>query len=203
MYQSTVITTPPDGLPLSLSIATQQLRKDLGDCDEELVVLTMGAVVDYVQRQYGLLLLTQTAVEYYSAAPCDFGALRLHNRPISAVTKVEYKDPTTGAWTTWDESVTTPSPLPLQKSNISPALGGFTYLYPLINETWPEVAAEPGALRITCTAGYGDTGETVPATIRSAMLLMLADFYENRENPQQSMNMTAAANLLRSYRELL
>jgi uncharacterized phiE125 gp8 family phage protein len=76
-------------------------------------------------------------------------------------------------------------------------------VYPVVNESWPTVAAAPSALRITCTAGYGGTGETVPAKIRQAIILMLADFYENRENPKMSLNMNAAANLLHPYRSLL
>lgn len=203
MYQSTVVTTAPDGLPLSLGIATQQLRKDMGDCDQELVELTMAAVVNALQRQYALRFITQTIVEYYDAPPCNGQALLLHNRPITAVTKVEYKDPDTGAWTTWDEVTTGGGGHALEKCATSPELNGYTSLHLLLGEDWPDVAALPGSFRITCTAGYGATGQDVPADDRIAMLLMLADYYENPENPvQTSPNMTAAANLMRHYRKL-
>ena len=54
------------------------------------------------------------------------------------------------------------------------------------NQTWPAARNEPGAVRVTYVAGYttpGDSPQTypLPAAIRSAMLLLIGNMYENRE----------------------
>ncbi len=54
------------------------------------------------------------------------------------------------------------------------------------NQTWPAARNESGAVRVTYTAGYtlpGDSPQVypLPAAIRSAMLLMIGNWYENRE----------------------
>lgn len=54
------------------------------------------------------------------------------------------------------------------------------------NQSWPAARNEPGAVRVTYTAGYtlpGDSPQVypLPAAIRSAMLLMIGNWYENRE----------------------
>lgn len=46
--------------------------------------------------------------------------------------------------------------------------------------TWPATIAEPDAVRLRFTAGYGGP-EQVPEPIRQAAKLLLGDFFENRE----------------------
>lgn len=54
-------------------------------------------------------------------------------------------------------------------------------------QSWPPARYEPEAIRITYTAGYSVPGMSpegpypLPAAIRSAMLLMIGNWYENRE----------------------
>lgn len=63
----------------------------------------------------------------------------------------------------------------------APSTVGIAY-----NQFWPAARNEPGAIRVTYTAGYtlpGDSPQAypLPAAIRSAMLLMIGNWYENRE----------------------
>lgn len=48
-------------------------------------------------------------------------------------------------------------------------------------ESWPATRRQAEAVTVTFTAGYGDTPADVPAPIRAAGLLMVADMYEHRE----------------------
>lgn len=47
-------------------------------------------------------------------------------------------------------------------------------------DCWPDTFPRPNAVTITVTAGYG-TADDVPQVLKQAMLLMVGDMYENRE----------------------
>ena len=47
--------------------------------------------------------------------------------------------------------------------------------------SWPSTYDRLNAIEITFLAGYGATAATVPETIKQAILLLLAHYYENRE----------------------
>lgn len=45
---------------------------------------------------------------------------------------------------------------------------------------WPTAYNRPDAFKVTYTAGYGDTADDVPASIRHAILLTVGHWYEHR-----------------------
>jgi uncharacterized phiE125 gp8 family phage protein len=47
--------------------------------------------------------------------------------------------------------------------------------------SWPATKDRPNAVTITIEAGYGATADKVPQVIKQALLLMVGDMYENRE----------------------
>jgi hypothetical protein len=56
-------------------------------------------------------------------------------------------------------------------------------LFPNPGQTWPAVQYAPHAVRIHFTAGYGNTpASPIPGTVKVAVLMSVANFYENREN---------------------
>lgn len=67
-------------------------------------------------------------------------------------------------------------------------------------ESWPSYRAESGCVRIDFTAGYGTLASDVPATIRQAMLMAVADAYDNRGMGKSDVTMTAYDNMLSAYR---
>ena len=74
--------------------------------------------------------------------------------------------------------------------------------------SWPETSKAGDALRVTFQCGYCDPGtspcipEALPATVRTAMLMQIADMYENREaQVERPLNANPTlANLLAPYR---
>ena len=60
---------------------------------------------------------------------------------------------------------------------LSDGLGPYVTLK--YNQQWPQTYTRDDAVRITWVAGYG-TAAAVPAAIRSAMLLLIAHWYDNR-----------------------
>lgn len=56
----------------------------------------------------------------------------------------------------------------------------------LIDTTWPTTASRRGAVSIVFTVGYGTGPSDVPADLKAAILLRVADLYRNREAQQSS-----------------
>ncbi len=53
-------------------------------------------------------------------------------------------------------------------------------IFPLLGSFWPAVLYEPNALVLHYVAGFGNTGDAVPATIRSCMKTYISFYYDNR-----------------------
>lgn len=52
---------------------------------------------------------------------------------------------------------------------------------------WPETESDnPLAVRVTYALGFGADGDTVPAAIRAAILLLVGDLFENRQGQQEA-----------------
>jgi hypothetical protein len=93
--------------------------------------------------------------------------------PLVTVDQVTYVDPA-GVTQVWPEGryqVDAPSGPTAPRGRLRPAYG----------ESWPLVRAEMNALVINFTAGYGDEYQ-VPPLIKRAILLMVGDIYEHRED---------------------
>ncbi|TFZ59323.1 hypothetical protein E4V01_07685 [Methylorubrum sp. Q1] len=176
--------TPPTGSVVALSRARAHLRLDPADADPLEIDLLEAAIAGAVghldgrgQGTLGRALLTQ---RWQASAdrPADEAAGRvpgfvLELPPLREVEKVErriggrYQEVPADAW----ETVR----LPAERVAVITA-GGVS---------WPEADAHPAAWRITFAAGYG-TGDDVPAPIRAAILLMVADLYDNRDGKTQA-----------------
>jgi uncharacterized phiE125 gp8 family phage protein len=53
---------------------------------------------------------------------------------------------------------------------------------PAYGKAWPAPRCQPRAVTIEFTAGYGTTGASVPAALRTALLMQVAHLFENRES---------------------
>jgi hypothetical protein len=67
-------------------------------------------------------------------------------------------------------------------------------------EAWPSWRSESGCVRIDFTCGYGATAADVPASIRQAMMMAVADAYDNRGMGGKDVAMAAYDNLLAPFR---
>jgi len=113
---------------------------------------------------------------------------------VSAVTEGdENKTSTSGTtqptWATGDGQTTQDSMITWTCKGPVPDSGDFIYdadteparIFPMPGQTWPSVLYEPNAVKIHFTAGYGNDGNAVPATLRRVMRLLISDGYYNRE----------------------
>ena len=121
-------------------------------------------------RGYNLLrkYLTATCVEKFDDWPSD-NVIRPRYSPLIAVTSITYID-TAGAVQTWapgerDVDVTT------EPGRITPA-----YSY-----SFPSLRGDQNGITLTYTAGYGVSASDTPEDIRTAVFLLVAHLYRNRE----------------------
>lgn len=116
------------------------------------------------------------------------GCLHLPIPPLQSVDTVEYTktDGTTGAVTDFREFVIG-------------SVTGAGFILPAYAGAWPDTRAEPEAVQITFTAGYA----TVPPQVKHAILLLVGEWYENREDASElklTEIPTAACSLLMPLR---
>lgn len=197
------ILTPPVGEPISLGRVKIQLRKDPNDSSEdeyleELICAARERAEAITNRGF----LTQTLREYRDHLPGPHVlllALHHHGRhharkwelarsPVQAVEQMGYLD-VNGEVQTLDPALYTED-LVLEPGTI----------YPAPCTVMPCVQfGVPNAAWVDYTVGYSDDDSKVPATLKAAMALMVAHWYENRVPVQQ----TGVAELPMSVSSLL
>lgn len=154
----------------TLDEVKQHLRVD-GDDEDDKIEAFIAAAIGYVDGWTGVLgrcLMEQTWVAYYP----DFGCtrLRLPLRPITSITSLKYYD-SSNVQQTWGASN-----YRLLTDYLSP------YVTYAVNGSWPtSLVSREDAVSITFKSGYADAA-SVPTAIKQALLLIIGDWYENREN---------------------
>lgn len=189
-YQAYNIHTPATELPVAMDDVRYHLRNEDLRFDDDLLKIYINAAANYVEKTYGLALLTQTVKQYHSTFPaaCDTPML-IRINPLIAVSSITYTD-TDGDTQTWSASEYTSGRMDL---------GGF--IVPGINYNWPgSVAALPNAVTVTYTAGFGTKPSTVPHAIRQAIMLMVGDMYQKREDNVVALPKASEHLLLPWYR---
>jgi uncharacterized phiE125 gp8 family phage protein len=159
------VTTPPAGEPLTLADAKGHMREDGTDQDVHIAGLIAAVRRDQEDR-LGVALITQTMAMRMDRFPA---LLELPRSPVQSVTSIQYVDldgvTQTLAGTEYTADLYSTPP------RIVPAYG----------KSWPSTRAVPNAVTVTFVAGFGDSSEAVPDDLRTALLMRLADLYENRE----------------------
>ncbi|MEZ0212442.1 MAG: head-tail connector protein [Xanthobacteraceae bacterium] len=183
------VVTPPV-LPVVTTVeAKRHLHVDFDDDDLYIDSLVEAAVANLngPAGWLGISLRSQVLMLTLDRFPCGRGLLNIPLPPLVSVDLIEYTDLTGGSATY----------LGHRARGVGASFGG--YILPAAAENWPSTYCEPGAVRITFTAGYA----AVPKSIKQAILLMVAHWYENREETSaiKLVNMpTAAKSLLMPHR---
>lgn len=172
--------------PVTLAEAKRHLRIDCSDSDldsdiTDLIATARMAAEDRLQRT---LIATQwryTADQLY----------RCHGLPmghVMSVQKVEIRD------ASGQLQPLEPTDWRLVEDSIMPTFG----------HRWPDHLAEPGAVCVAYTAGYGDTAAAVPRPIVQWIKLALTDLYTQRSRVAErpAVPQEFADSLLDTYRVL-
>lgn len=159
-----ILITPPAVEPLSFAEAKLWLRLDGGEEDASVAALIAAARMA-VELASGRKLITQGWRVIRDGWPSD-AVIRLPLTPVQAVTALRVRDPA---------GVASDVPAPLWQADVNrdPAL---------IHLAGPPPQPGPatGGIEIDMTCGFGSEAAAVPETLRQAIRLLVARWYENR-----------------------
>jgi len=124
---------------------------------------------EWVENRIHRQLCTATWKLYLESFPDEI--LIQDKLPIASITSVGYTDSNGDAQTVDSGDYQTDFASPNRPARIKPVYGG----------VWPTTRDDYHPVTITFTAGYGAAAD-VPAGIKHAILLLVADWYEHRED---------------------
>ena len=192
-----ITTTPPSVEPVSLLEVKLHLRLAVDETsataynqEDDLLNALIKTAREKVEQYTGRALLTQTKKMYLDRWP-DGNSKAIPYPPLQTVTSVKYRPVDSEAYTTFTD----------YEADIV-SVPGRIVLKP--NASWPsDVLHHLNPIEIIFTCGYGATSASVPAAIRSAILLIVSDMYENRTDmTDRAVNYSGAINsLLTSFRD--
>lgn len=176
------VTTAPASEPLTKSEVKNYLKVDTSS-DDALIDTLITAARQWVENHCALALLPQTILETFDGLPKE-GALSLTISPLREVSGVYYLDNANTAQLM-------PSAIYRVDTVTMPPRIIRNY-----NQSWPEVQETVGNASAIYMAGY-DNASAVPAAIKTAMMLTIADMYDNRTDYVKKMP-TAAEYILQA-----
>lgn len=165
------LVTAPAASPLTLAEAKAQMRVEHTD-DDTIIQRLIDAAVAFVDvtGALGKAMITQTWAQWVGMVP---GTVQLMLGPVQSVTAIKYYD-TDGVLQTATLSDFDVFGTPTS-TTVSPKSG----------KSWPVAQNRPDAIRIEYVIGYGDAASDVPQTVRHALLMLVAHWYESREGAQE------------------
>lgn len=192
------VTTAPASEPVSLTEAKAHLRVEFDD-DDALITSLISAARDYCERYLHRSLLTQTITQVLPAFPCweyrnQNRAIRLFRPPLATLKTIKYYDSDNTLQTLYDADAL---PTPVTDTAIVNTIKEPPEVTPTYGEDWPQTADREKAVELVYTAGWSASGQ-VPQTIKAAMLLIIGEMYERRENFVKQLP-TAAEHLLNMW----
>lgn len=163
----TVLVTKPETLPVALTDVKRHLNVDWDD-DDSLIEGYIQAAAFQVENVLNRKLVTQTWKALYESWPDKYFSVPFGK--LQSVTSVKYKD------TAASESTLAATEY---ISDIDSDPGRVVLGY---NKTWPTTELYPAnPITIQFVCGYGDIDD-VPYPIKSAIMLLVGDFYAHRES---------------------
>lgn len=167
------LVTPPAKEPIELADAKHQVTQDLSITadDDAFATRWIPAVRGRCENATLRQLITAT-YDWVGWRPCGW-CLELPKPPLQSVTWVKYIDPS-GVLQTWDASnydVDHPSTEKAPRGRIIPKYG----------VCWPQTQCVWNAFQVRFVAGYGLSGQFVPALLKQAMLLDIGTMFVHRE----------------------
>ncbi|MBS0207512.1 MAG: phage head-tail connector protein [Planctomycetes bacterium] len=168
------LVTPPAVEPVTLAEAKDWARVEITD-DDALITSLIVAARRYVEAHLKRALITQTwklTADQFPVLGQQWTLvgpeLRLPLPPLQSVTSIVY-EASDGTPITLDPSTYIVDTIS-QPGRITPAY----------SQSWPAARPVPGSVQIAYVAGYGDAS-AVPDSIKTAIKLLVAHWYKNRE----------------------
>lgn len=166
-------TVDPPEKPVTVAEAKAQSRID-DSAEDSLVERLIGAATDHIEGPYGIgvCLVEQTwelKLDYFPTV------IQLPLYPVISVEKIEYEDENGNTQTVSTDTYRV-------DTHSNPARITLEF-----NQHWPTTRLVSGAVTVTFKAGYEqasgpDYQANIPESLRHAILLIAAHWYEHRES---------------------
>ena len=169
-YRSLTRQTAPAVEPVTLSEAKAHLRIDSSD-EDTLISTLITAAREWCEEYLDRSLIHQQYVMRLDSFPY---AIELPRPPMATSGTTTAL---TLTYTLGDDSTAVLAATEYRiDRNSTPGV-----VRQLREGTWPANLDDQNAITVTWWAGYGASGSSVPAAIRSAMLMLVAHLWRNRE----------------------
>jgi len=166
------LVTAPAVEPVSVDEAKVHLRVDTPD-EDALIDDLIRAARQYVETFTRRALITQTWDDKRDGFPCGDGTIELPIAGVSSVTSISYVD-TNGDSQVWSAAL-------YQTDLPTGPKAPFARICPAYSQYYPQTRSQMNAVTVRFVAGYGAASSTVPASIKSAMKLLVGHWFQNRE----------------------
>jgi uncharacterized phiE125 gp8 family phage protein len=178
------VVTPPASEPVTLAQARKQLELSPNDTahDDQLSLLIQAAREQW-EHDTDSALITQSlsvTLPYFSDA-----YVLLPKRPIQSIISVTYYNEAD------QQQTLSTSIYDLDKPNRLLRLKTL--------QTWPSTGTRWDAVTVTYVAGHASVA-AVPAIAKQAMLLLIGNYFENRDMIGSAMSLGAYENLVSRFR---
>jgi uncharacterized phiE125 gp8 family phage protein len=167
------LITAPAAEPVTVAVALDHLRLPPNAPDAAVVARLIAPAREYAESQTARQFVTATWQLTLDRFPPHRAPITLPLPPLQSVTEVTYLDES-GTLQTWAAGAYV-----VNAPRGPRALEG--RLYPALDVDYPVTAWREDAVTVRFVAGYGDAAD-VPQAITQAMLLLLGEWYENRES---------------------
>lgn len=161
------LVTAPLRQPISIPECKDQMRIEHSDDDITIkrLIRTAASFVD-VTGALGKAMITQTWGEWIAPNP---SVVYLSLGPVQSVSAIKYYDADNALQT---DTLSNYHVLGTSSKKLISPKSGFN---------WPTTFNRDDAIKIEYVIGYGDAPTDVPETIRQALFMLVAHYYENRE----------------------
>ena len=161
------LVTAPVRQPINISECKDQMRIEHSD-DDIIINRFIDTATRYVDvtGALGKAMITQTWGEWIAPNP---SVVYLSLGPVQSVSAIKYYDA--------DNVLQTDT---LSKYHVL-GTSGRMLVSPKTGFNWPTTFQRDDAIKIEYVIGYGDAPTDVPETIRHALFMLVAHYYENRE----------------------
>lgn len=172
------VTSGPASEPVTLTEAKNHLKVDFTEDDSlisALISAARQASEDYTERSF----FTQTKVMYLDSFP---DVIKLYQGPFQSVTSIQYYNS--------DNTLTTFADY---RTDLVSKIGRIEPV-----SSWPSIYDRQNSVIVTYVTGYS-TVAAIPELIKQAILLMVGELYDNRQNKVYKLP-TWFESLLRPYK---
>lgn len=162
----TEVKTAPAEEPVTLTEAKTHLRVE-HDLENDLISTLIQTAREYIEQKCNRILVTTSFYGYLDCFPA--AQIEFCLSPVTEVVGISYTDDNGNPKTLLSSEYKID--LVSRRARIAPAYG----------KTFPTARQELNSVRIEFTAGYGNSA-AVPAKFKQAILLLVGELYQNREN---------------------